>query len=129
MAVLLSKAIVGARRVKLYDLLRSFWSCFECVCESGFVLASYAALLLAVQVQEVAEVFSEVVDCVDGQLDAEVCGVGICDRDLQYGFSASVEFAQKCFAVEQPGVWKLLGRVVHLRLNVARLWWWCPEQQ
>ena len=106
MAVLLSKAIVGARRVKLYDLLRSFWSWFECVCESGFVLSSYAALLLAVQVQEVSEVFGEGVDCVYGQLDAEVCGVGICDGDLQHGFSAAVELAQEGFAVEQPGIGK-----------------------
>jgi hypothetical protein len=28
------------------------------------------------QVQQVAQIFSEVVDCVDGQLDSEVCCVG-----------------------------------------------------
>jgi hypothetical protein len=46
------------------------------------VLASDAALLLAVQVQEVAEIFFEVVDRIDGELNPEVCGVrvviGIC---------------------------------------------------
>ena len=50
------------------------------------------------QVQQVAQIFSEVVDCVDGQLDSEVCGVWVCDRNLQHSFSAAVELAQECFA-------------------------------
>jgi hypothetical protein len=80
-------------------------------CRTGFV--AYAALLFAVQVQEIPQVFSKVVDCVKGELNAEVCGVGIRDRDLKDGFSATVELAQQCFAVEEPGIRKRAIWFVH----------------
>ena len=81
------------RRVKAYYfwLTRNF-GC-KCVRESFFVLPSNAALLLAVQVQQVAQIFSEVVDCVDGQLYPEMPRVWVRDRDLKDGFSATVELA------------------------------------
>jgi hypothetical protein len=57
------------------------------------VLFTDGALLLAVQVQKVSQVFCEIVDSVHGELDPEVCGVGIGDRDLQDGFAAAIELA------------------------------------
>ena len=77
------------------------------------MLSANAALLFAVQVQEIPQVFSKVVDCVKGELNAEVCGVGIRDRDLKDGFSATVELAQQCFAVEEPGIRKRAIWFVH----------------
>ena len=50
--------------------------------------------MFAVEMQEVTQVFRETPDCVDGELDSEVCGVAIAVCwDLQDGFSAPVEFA------------------------------------
>jgi hypothetical protein len=78
------------RRMKAYYfwLTRNF-GC-KCVRESFFVLSSDAALLLAMQVQQVAQIFSEVVDCVDGQLYPEMRRVYVGDRDLQHDFSAAI---------------------------------------
>ena len=53
------------------------------------MLFTDGALLLAVQVQKVAQGFCQIVDRVYGQLDAEVCGVGVGDRDLQHSFLCS----------------------------------------
>jgi hypothetical protein len=77
------------RRVKAYYfwLTRNF--AYKCIRESFFVLLSDAALLLAVQVQQVAQIFSEVVDCVDGQLYPEMRGVWVGDRDLHGRFLCS----------------------------------------
>ena len=78
------------RRVKAYYfwLTRNF--CCKCVHESFFVLSSDAELLLAVQVQQVAQSFSEVIDRVDGQLYPEMRRVWVCDRDLQHDFLAAL---------------------------------------
>jgi hypothetical protein len=57
----------------------------------------------------VADVFSEVPKCIDGNVDAKVCGVGGCDGNLEHQFSAAIEFTQECFGVEKPGVGQLLG--------------------
>ena len=63
------------------------------MCEVFFVLATNTALLFAVEMQHVAQVFSKVPDCVYGDLDAEVRRVCICDRDLEDSFAAAVELA------------------------------------
>jgi hypothetical protein len=42
------------------------------------------------QVQQVAQIFSEVVDCVDGQLDSEVYGVWVCGAAQASGPRAHV---------------------------------------
>jgi hypothetical protein len=72
------------------------------------------ALAFAVKVQDVPKILGEVPDCVDGDLDAEVCGVGVGDGNLQDVFTASIELTQECFAVEKPGVWEWgLGLLAH----------------
>ena len=57
--------------------------------------------------QQIAEVFFEVVDGVHDELDPEVCGVGVGYGDLQCGFAASGEFTQEGFAIEEPRVRKV----------------------
>jgi hypothetical protein len=37
------------------------------------VAVANGALLFAVQVEKIPQVFGEIVDCVDGKLDSEVC--------------------------------------------------------
>jgi hypothetical protein len=72
------------------------------------------------QVQKVAEVFRQVPDCGDCELDAKVCGVGICDWYLQNDFSAAVELAQECFAIEQPRIGQLVcGRLDGFQCGVG----------
>ena len=89
----------------MYDFFRKRWGGFrECLRQRLLVLFAYCALLLAVEGQQIAEVFSEVPDGGDGDLDSEVSRVGICDWDLEDGFAAAVELAQECLAVEQPRV-------------------------
>ena len=81
-----------------------------------FVVSAKVALAFAMQVQEVAEIFFEVVDGVDGQLDAEVRRVGVRDWNLQRGLAAAGKLAQECLAIEKPGV----GQV--LRLGTRPAW-------
>jgi len=109
--------------VKAYDVLVSGRRGGDCVCEVFFVLAADAALLFAMEMQHVAQVFSEVPDCVYRELNAEVRGVGIRDRDLKGGFSAAVELAQQCFAVEQPRIGQPLRFwCVHWLYDVVAVW-------
>jgi len=66
------------------------------------------ALSVSVQVQQVAEMFSQVPKCID-------CDVGRkMDRvrrggNLQDQLAAAIELAQERFAIKEPGVWKFLG--------------------
>jgi len=111
-AVLLSKTVAGARRrSEVHNCVVCGFGRLggESFGERLFVLSAYAALFLAMQVQEIAEIFRESVDGVYGELDPEVRGVGICDRDLQHNFSAAVQLAQEGFAVEQPWIRQLVG--------------------
>ena len=57
------------------------------------VVSAKGALAFAVQVQEVAEIFFEIVDGVDGQLDSEVRRIGVRDWNLQRGLAAAGELA------------------------------------
>ena len=68
-------AVAPRRRVKAYVVRFGRGVGRECWCEVFFVLATNAALLFAVEMQHVAQVFSKVPDCVYGDLDAEVRGV------------------------------------------------------
>ena len=52
---------------------------------------------------------SPTLDGVYCELDPEVGSIGIGDWNLQNGFSAAVELAQECFAVEQPRVRKFFA--------------------
>ena len=80
------------------------------VCEGLVVLLPESALSFAVEVQEIAEVLGEIPDSVNCELDPEVRGVRVCDGNLQNQFTAAVELAQECFAVEQPRVGQVLWR-------------------
>ena len=80
----------------------------KCVCECFVVLFPESALPFAVEVQEVAQILGEVPNAGDGELDSEVRGVRVCDGNLQDHFTASVELAQECFAIEKPGIWEVL---------------------
>jgi hypothetical protein len=82
------------------------------------------ALAFAVQVEEISQILREVPDRGCGELDSEVGGVGIGDWDLQYGFPASLELAQECFAVEQPWIWQLLRGRLHVWIVVWAVGVW-----
>jgi hypothetical protein len=78
------------------------------------VLFAEGALAFAVEVQEIAQILGEVPDGVDSDFDSEVRGVGVGDRNLQNELPAAVQLAQECFAVEEPGIRKVLrGMAVH----------------
>jgi hypothetical protein len=64
------------------------------------VVFADCSLLLAVEVQKVAEVFGEIPDRGHGELDSEVGCVRICNGDLQDGFSTSIELAQEHLGIE-----------------------------
>jgi hypothetical protein len=77
-------------------------------CGGGFLLP--LALAFEVQREEPADLFAEIPDCGDSELNAEVCCVGISvGWDVQPGFAASVQFAQQGFAIEKPRVGQCFG--------------------
>lgn len=80
--------------MKGYDVLvagRGGRHCVRAVC---FVLASDAALFLAMKVQQEAQVFPQVVNRLCRPVDREVCGVRIRDRDVVDELSDAAQFVQ-----------------------------------
>jgi hypothetical protein len=78
-------------------------------------------------VQQIAQVLGEVPDGGDSELNAEMCGIRIRDRNLQYGFAATIELAQKGFTVANSQkserfsaerfIWGWLGRELLVALT------------
>ena len=105
--------VAPGRRVKPYDVLVTGPRSRNCVREVFFVLASDAALLLAMKVQQEPQVFPQVVDSLARPVDREVCGVRIRGRDVVYELSDAAQFVQELFAVEEPWIGQLLGFSCH----------------
>jgi hypothetical protein len=99
--------------VKVNDVLGGVWLGGECLCRVLVVLASDAALLFAVQVQQITHGLFEIPECVHSSITAEMRGLKVGNWDVEHELSAASQFAQQGFAVEKPRVWKFLWRSGH----------------
>ena len=87
------------------------------------MLAANGALLFAMQVQQVAKIFSEIPNRIYGKLNAEMCGVRVGNRNVQDAFSAAVQLPDEGFAIKKPRIRELccVPSVCHL---VGSLFQW-----